>query len=148
MSLSGDYDPNNIFAKIIRGEAPCFKVFENDETLAFMDVFPQSRGHTLVIPKRGTARNILDIEPGSLAALYATVQKITRCVVEELQPEGVQIIQSNGTAGGQTVFHIHVHIIPRWPDQPLGFHSQAKGDLTEIEAIAARLSARLTSSIT
>src|SRR5471032_1811291 len=106
------YDPNNIFAKILRGEIPCVKVYENDKTLAFMDVMPQSPGHTLIVPKEA-AENILDLSAEGLAAMMATSQKIAKAVKKGLAPDGIVLTQFNGAAAGQTVFHVHFHIIPR-----------------------------------
>jgi len=143
MSLHGDYDSQNIFAQIIRGDAPCYKLYEDDDVLAFLDVFPQSFGHTLVIPKRSAARNILEVDPDALAKVMAVVQKLTRVVVEELEPAGVQIAQFNGAPAGQTVFHIHVHIVPRYAGEGLGVHASKKAEAAELEALQARLLARL-----
>ena len=116
MSLYGDYDSQNIFAKIIRGEMPCYKLYEDDDVLAFLDLFPQSFGHTLVIPKRAEARNLLEIDADSLSKLTLAVQKVARVLADELQPDGVQIAQFNGAPAGQTVFHIHMHVIPRFSE--------------------------------
>lgn len=143
MSLHGDYDTQNIFAKIIRGEAPCYKLYEDDEVLAFLDVFPQSYGHTLVIPKKAAARNILEIDSASLAKVMAVVQRLTRVLVDELQPAGVQVAQFNGAPAGQTVFHIHMHIVPRFEGEKLGVHASAKADPAELEQLQARLLARM-----
>ena len=143
MSLHGTYDPQNIFAQIIRGEAPCYKLYEDDEVLAFLDLFPQSYGHSLVIPKRAAARNILEIDEASLAKVMAVVQKLTRALVEELEPAGVQVAQFNGAPAGQTVFHIHMHVIPRFPGEQLGIHAANKADPAELEALQARLVKRL-----
>ncbi|MWV17977.1 HIT domain-containing protein [Pseudomonas sp. L-22-4S-12] len=143
MSLHGDYDEQNIFAKIIRGEAPCYKLYEDDEVLAFLDVFPQSFGHSLVIPKQVQARNILEIDSASLAKVMAVVQRLTRALVDELQPAGVQVAQFNGAPAGQTVFHIHMHVIPRFTGESLGIHASAKADPAELEQLQARLLARL-----
>ena len=112
------YDPDNIFAKILRGEIPCVKVYEDDHTLAFMDVMPQGEGHTLVIPK-APARGLLDADPASLAALIVSVQKVARAVKTAFQAEGLTLFQFNEPAGGQTVFHLHVHVIPRHEGQPM-----------------------------
>ena len=101
--LDGDYDPDNIFAKIVRGDAPAAKVFEDHDTLAFMDVFPQGRGHVLVIHKRAHARNLLDAEPEALEAVILTVQRVARAVRAALKPDGVFVAQFNGKASGQTV---------------------------------------------
>lgn len=143
MSLYGDYDPQNIFAQIIRGEAPCYKLYEDDDVLAFLDLFPQSHGHTLVIPKRAAARNILDIDADSLCKLMRVTQRLTQVLVDELQPEGVQVAQFNGAPAGQTVFHIHMHIIPRFAGQGLGIHASGKADPLELETLQARLLQRL-----
>jgi histidine triad (HIT) family protein len=145
LSLFGDYDPDNIFAKIIRGEVPCYKVYEDKDVLAFLDLFPQARGHTLVIPKHGTARNILEVDPDTLCILYRTAQKLAKGLVEELKPDGIQVLQMNGGPGGQSVYHIHVHLIPRWPGQPLGIHAQVKGNSEELEALAQQLAKRFQS---
>lgn len=143
MSLHGDYDPQNIFAQIIRGEAPCYKLYEDDDVLAFLDLFPQAHGHTLVIPKRVAARNILEIDAQSLAKLMAVTQQLTRVLVAELQPDGVQVAQFNGAPAGQTVFHLHLHIIPRVVGQGLGIHAANRADPAELEQLQARLVKRL-----
>ena len=111
MSISGAYDPGNIFGKILRGEAPCFKVYEDDFVLSFLDVFPQSKGHALVVPKAVTARNLLDLAPERLGPLFYGVQTVARAVAKALQPAGIHIAQFNGAPAGQTVFHLHVHVI-------------------------------------
>jgi len=144
MTLHAPYDPSNIFARILRGEIPAVTVWEDDAILAFMDVFPQSEGHVLVISKTSTARNLLEAEPETLAALTAAVQRTARAVVKALSPEGFSIMQFNGEAGGQTVFHLHVHIIPRWSDRPLKGHGQAgMADMDALKATAARIAAAL-----
>jgi histidine triad (HIT) family protein len=143
MSLHGDYDAQNIFAQIIRGEAPCYKLYEDEDVLAFLDVFPQSYGHTLVIPKRSAARNILDIDVDSLAKVMAVVQRLTRVLVDELEPAGVQVAQFNGAPAGQTVFHIHMHIVPRFAGEQLGIHASVKAEPAELEQLQARLLRRM-----
>ena len=144
MSLHGDYDPNNIFAKILRGEAPCVKVWEDDEVLAFMDVFPQSEGHVLVIPRRSQARNLLEIEPEALSRLTAAVQRTARAVEKALSPDGLSILQFNGEAGGQTVFHLHFHVVPRWADRELKGHGHAPmADAAVLKGLADRIAAAL-----
>ncbi len=144
MSLDGTYDEANIFAKILRGEMPAAKVFEDDDVLAFMDVFPQSRGHTLVIPKRSTARNLLEEHPERLAALMKGVQRVARAVRAALTPDGITITQFNGAAAGQTVFHLHVHIIPRWETAPLGRHGEGgMADPVELKALAGQIAAKI-----
>ena len=106
------YDPNNIFAKILRGELPCYKVYEDDKALAFLDIMPRAPGHTLVLPK-APARNILDITPDDLAHVFKVAQKIAKVSVQAFGADGVTIQQFNESAGGQVVFHLHVHVIPR-----------------------------------
>lgn len=143
MSLQGTYDPQNIFAQIIRGEAPCYKLYEDDDVLAFLDLFPQSHGHTLVVPKRSAARNILEIDPDALSKVMQVVQRLTRVIVDELNPDGVQVAQFNGAPAGQTVFHIHMHIVPRYAGQGLGIHAAQKADTAELEKLQARLRQRI-----
>lgn len=145
MSLDGTYDPGNIFAKILRGEMPAARVFEDDHVVAFMDVFPQARGHTLVIPKHSTARNLLEEEPQILAPLMLGVQRVARAVRAALQPDGIVITQFNGAPAGQTVFHLHVHIIPRWDGQPLGRHGAGgMADMDELKDLAAQIAAKIS----
>lgn len=144
MSLDGQYDPDNIFAKIVRGDIPCAKVFEDADTLAFMDAFPQVRGHTLVIHKRSTARNLLDIDPVDLNAVMATVQSVAGAVRAALTPDGIVITQFNGAPAGQTVFHLHLHILPRWNGVALGRHGEGgMADPTELKALAAQIAGRI-----
>jgi histidine triad (HIT) family protein len=112
------YDPNNIFAKIIRGELPCYKVYEDDKVLAFLDIMPRAPGHTLVLPK-APARNILDIEPEDLAAVAQAAQKIAKAAVNVFAADGVTVQQFNEPAGGQVVFHLHMHVIPRKASVPM-----------------------------
>ena len=138
MSLDGAYERDNIFAKILRAEMPAAKVFEDERVLAFMDVFPQSRGHVLVVPK-AEARNLLDVEPESLRELIVRVQRVARAVREALKPDGLTVMQFNGSAGGQTVFHLHFHVIPRWDGQPLGRHGGGKADQSELAALAQQI---------
>ena len=111
--MTAAYDPSNIFARILRGELPCHKLYEDDATFAFMDIMPRGEGHCLVIPKTA-ARNILDVAPDSLAAVAATMQKLARAVVKAYDADGVTVQQFNEPAGGQVVFHLHFHIIPRF----------------------------------
>jgi histidine triad (HIT) family protein len=106
------YDPNNIFAKILRGELPCHKVYEDERALAFLDIMPRAPGHTLVLPK-APARNVLDISPDDLAHVIKVAQKIAKVSVDVFGADGVTIQQFNEGAGGQVVFHLHVHVIPR-----------------------------------
>ena len=144
MSLDGTYDPDNIFAKIVRGQMPATKVYEDDETLAFMDVFPQARGHVLVIHKHATARNLMDIEAEPLRTLILTVQKVTRAMRAALQPDGIMVSQFNGAASGQTVYHLHFHIIPRTEGVPLGRHAGgAMADPKELAELAGAIAAKI-----
>ena len=137
MSLDGVYDPANIFARIARGDMPAAKLYEDADTLAFMDVFPQARGHVLVIHKTATARNLLDIEPAPLKALILTVQRVTRAVRAALKPDAILVTQFNGAVAGQTIYHLHFHIIPRWEGEPLGRHGGgAMADAGELAALA------------
>ncbi|EKY28231.1 HIT family protein [Brevundimonas diminuta] len=144
MSLHGAYDPDNIFAKILRGDMPSVKVWEDDDVLAFMDVFPQSEGHVLIVSKTSTARNILEIEPEALAKLTAAVQRTARAVEKALKPEGLSLMQFNGDAGGQTVFHLHFHIVPRWSDRPMKGHGHAPmADAEQLKTLAEKIAAAL-----
>jgi histidine triad (HIT) family protein len=106
------YDANNIFAKILRGELPCYKIYEDDKVLAFLDIMPRAPGHALVLPK-APARNILDISPDDLAHVIKVAQKIAKVSMDTFGADGVTIQQFNESAGGQVVFHLHVHVIPR-----------------------------------
>jgi histidine triad (HIT) family protein len=112
------YDPQNVFAKILRGELPCYKVYEDDKVFAFLDIMPRAPGHTLVLPK-APARNILDIEPDDLAAVALAAQKVAKAAVAVFNADGVTVQQFNEGAGGQVVFHLHLHIIPRKAGVPM-----------------------------
>lgn len=136
------YDRSNIFAKIIRGEIPCVKVYEDDRTLSFMDVMPQADGHTLVVPKE-EAENVFDLSPEGLSALVATTQKVAKAVKAALNPPGVMLVQLNGPAAGQSVLHIHFHIIPRFAGIDLRFHAREMVDRDVLEPIAAKIRAAL-----
>ena len=127
------YDPTNVFAKILRGELPCQKLYEDADTFAFMDIMPRGDGHCLVIPKT-PSRNILDVEPESLTAVMRTTQKLARAVVKAFDADGVTIQQFNEPAGGQVVFHLHVHIIPRFEGVALKPHT---GQMEKPEVLAA-----------
>lgn len=143
MTLHAPYDPENIFAKILHGEMPAIKLYEDDHILSFMDVFPQSRGHNLTVPK-SQARNILDIEPAALSPLIKGVQKIALATEKALGPDGLVVTQFNGAPAGQTVFHLHFHIIPRYQDQNLAaHHSGQMADMDELETIAAKIRAKI-----
>jgi len=121
------YDPGNIFAKILRGELPCHKVYEDDATLAFMDVMPQADGHVLVVPK-AASRNLLDADPETFDSLMRTVQKVAAAAKAALAAEGILIKQFNEPAAGQTVFHLHVHILPRHAGVELRPHTGKMAD--------------------
>lgn len=124
MSLDDTYDPNNIFAKILRGDMPCWKVYEDEHALAFLDIFPQGPGHTLVIPKIA-ATNLLTFPANSFGPYMASVQKVAQAVQGAFDAEGITIFQFNGAAGGQTVFHLHFHIIPRHEGVNLAGHGKS-----------------------
>jgi histidine triad (HIT) family protein len=136
------YDINNIFAKILRGEIPCTKVYEDADTLAFMDIMPRCEGHTLVIP-RTPARNVLDATPAQLAACLATVQKIAKAQMKAFGAGGITIQQFNEPAGGQVVFHLHYHVMPRQEGVALKPHTGKMEDLSVLAANAARIKAAL-----
>ena len=125
------YDEGNVFAKILRGEMPAHKVYEDEATLAFMDIMPRGEGHTLVIPK-APARNILDADPEALAAVIKTAQKVARAVTKAFDADGVTVQQFNEAAGGQVVFHLHVHVIPRFD----GVAMKPPGTMGDPQAIA------------
>jgi histidine triad (HIT) family protein len=132
------YDDSNIFAKIIRGEIPAFKVFEDPRAIAFMDAMPQSEGHTLVVPK-APARNLFDIEPEALAELIKTTQHVARGVQKAFSPDGMRIVQFNEAAAGQSVFHIHFHIIPCYEGVPLRSHNRDWADKAVLAQHAERV---------
>ncbi|HYF57217.1 MAG TPA: HIT family protein [Salinarimonas sp.] len=136
------YDPSNVFARILRGELPCHRVFEDERTLAFMDIMPRADGHVLVIPK-APARTILDASPEDLAAVAVTVQRVARAVMAAMEADGLTIQQFNESAGGQVVFHLHVHVIPRHEGVPMRPHTgaMAPGDL--LAQLAVRISAQV-----
>ena len=127
------YDDTNVFAKILRGELPSHKIYEDAETFAFMDIMPRGDGHCLVIPKT-PSRNILDADPQSLATLIGSVQKVSRAVVKAFSADGVTVQQFNEPAGGQIVFHLHFHVIPRFDGVALRPHS---GEMEKPEILAA-----------
>jgi histidine triad (HIT) family protein len=136
------YDPNNIFAKILHGEIPSVKVFEDDKTLAFMDVMPEADGHVLVIPKEG-AENILDLSSEGMAAMMATTQKVAKAVDKALSPDGILLKQYNRAPAGQSVFHVHFHIVPRQESVPLAPHGKVMVDAAVLEPIAAKIRSAL-----
>jgi histidine triad (HIT) family protein len=132
------YDPSNVFAKILRGELPCHLVYEDEATLAFMDIMPRADGHVLVIPK-APARNLLDADPKSLAAVMASVQTVGRAVVKAFGADGLTIQQFNESAGGQVVFHLHVHVIPRWDGVAMRPHTGEMADPEKLKTLAAQI---------
>jgi histidine triad (HIT) family protein len=136
------YDPNNIFAKILRGELPCHKVYEDDKALAFLDIMPRAPGHTLVLPK-SPARNLLDVEPADLAHVMQVAQKIAKAGMQVFNADGVTIQQFNETAGGQVVFHLHVHVIPRRDGEPMKPPASIKGEAAVLSDQALKLAAAL-----
>lgn len=127
------YDDNNIFAKILRGELPCHKLFEDEHVIAFMDLMPQAPGHALVVP-RAPSRNLLDADPATFGPLMAAVQKLAAAAKKAFAADGVSIMQFNEPAAGQTVFHLHVHVIPRMEGVPLEIHAR---DMEKPEVLAA-----------
>jgi histidine triad (HIT) family protein len=138
--MSGQsYDDNNIFAKILRGEIPSHRVYEDDHTVAFMDVMPQAPGHLLVVPK-SPSRNMLDADPAVLANTVQVVQKLARAAQEAFEADGITIMQFNEPAAGQTVFHLHFHVVPRHEGQPLKPHSgqMEDGDILKANAEKVR----------
>lgn len=137
-----DYDQNNIFAKILRGELPCHKVYEDDKTFAFLDIMPRAPGHTLILPK-APARNLLDVKPDDLAAVHVTAQKIAKAAMPVFEADGITVQQFNESAGGQVVFHLHVHVIPRKTGVPMKPPASEKEKPDVLAAQAAKLAAAL-----
>ena len=136
------YDPSNIFAKILAGDIPAHKVFEDETALVMMDIFPQSRGHTLVIPK-AASRNLLDADPAVLSALMPLVQRVARAAMAATLADGVRIAQFNEAPAGQTVFHLHFHVIPAFEGTPLGAHGTGQADNAELASLAKAIAAQL-----
>ncbi len=132
------YDPENIFAKIIRGEAVAHKVYEDEHTLAFMDLMPQAQGHTLVIPK-SPAVDLLDIEPDALSKTIQTTQHIAQAVKQAFDADGIMIAQLSGRAAGQSVFHLHFHILPRHGGIDFRLHAQKVAPAQQLEANAEKI---------
>jgi len=132
------YDNDNIFARILRGEQPAFTVFENEHALAFMDVMPQSDGHTLVLPKY-PAENLFDLDADAARELIVAVQHVARGVKKAFEPDGIRLQQFNGTAAGQSVFHIHMHIVPVYANKPMGDHGRGMAPTEVLEKHAAML---------
>ncbi len=136
------YDPNNIFAKILRGELPCYKVYEDDKALAFLDIMPRAPGHTLVLPK-APARNLLDVAPDDLAHVAKVAQRVAKAAMSALGADGVTVQQFNEGPGGQVVFHLHVHIIPRKTGVAMKPPAAEKEKPDALADIAKKLSAAL-----
>jgi histidine triad (HIT) family protein len=136
------YDPNNIFAKILRGELPCHKVYEDDKALAFLDIMPRAAGHTLVLPK-SPARNLLDVDPADLAHVMQVAQKIAKASMTVFGADGITIQQFNESAGGQVVFHLHVHVIPRHEGVAMKPPASIKAEPSELSDQALKLAAAL-----
>jgi histidine triad (HIT) family protein len=136
------YDPTNIFAKILKGELPCHKVYEDETALVMMDIFPQSRGHTLIVPK-AASRNLLDADPAALSAVMPLVQRVTRAVKAATNADGIRLAQFNEAPAGQTVFHLHFHVIPVYEGVPLGAHGGGKADDADLAVLAKAIAAQL-----
>jgi histidine triad (HIT) family protein len=136
------YDTTNIFAKILRGEIPCVKVYEDGKTLAFMDVMPEADGHVLVVPKE-PAENILDLSSDGMAAMMATTQKVAKAVDKALKPGGILLKQYNRAPAGQSVFHVHFHIVPRHENVPLAPHGKVMVEASVLDPIAAKIRSAL-----
>lgn len=136
------YDSSNIFAKILRGELPCHKVYEDETALVMMDIFPQSKGHTLIIPK-SPSRNLLDADPAALSAVIPLVQRVAKAVQAATNADGIRLAQFNEAPAGQTVFHLHFHIIPAYEGVALGAHGGGKADDAELASLAKDIASRL-----
>jgi histidine triad (HIT) family protein len=136
------YDPNNIFAKILRGEAPCVRLFEDDASLAFMDIMPRADGHALVIPKF-PARNLFDIPPDFLARFMPSVQRLALAAMTGMAADGISVMQFNESAGGQVVFHLHFHILPRWNGLALRSPGGPMVSPDQLEPFAAKIRAAI-----
>jgi histidine triad (HIT) family protein len=131
-------DPNCIFCKIVAGEMPAHRVSEDERALVFMDIFPVSDGHTLIIPKAHHP-DIFSADEESLRAVAAMARRVSHAIREILSPAGLMVFQLNGAAAGQTVFHYHMHLLPRWPDQPLALHTRVPGEPARLTELAERL---------
>ncbi|PPD42037.1 MAG: HIT family protein [Methylocystis sp.] len=139
--MSAAYDPNNIFGKILRGEIPAHKVYEDDLALAFMDIMPRAEGHVLVIPKEG-ARNLLDVSPSTLAELIKRVQHVAKALEKAFEADGLTLHQFNESAGGQVIYHLHFHLLPRWE----GVSLRPPGTMADNEKLAEQ-SARIRAAM-
>lgn len=145
MSLDGSYDENNPFALILRGDLPSHCIYEDDATFAFLDIMPQTRGHSLIISKTSTARNILEMDASDLCDVMLTTKKVAAATRKALDPDGIQVAQFNGAPSGQSVFHLHFHVIPRWTQHEGGhvlhFVQQEPADNTMLAELAAQIRA-------
>lgn len=139
------YDSNNIFARILRGEAPCHRIYEDAATLAFLDVMPQSDGHTLVLPKV-PVENLFDLDDAAAAAVMHTARRVALALREVCRPDGLTLMQFNGADAGQTVFHFHLHLVPRYAGQELHSHGRGMADSQLLAGQAVRLRAVLGST--
>jgi len=136
------YDSGNVFAKILRNELPCAKVYEDAQTLAFMDIMPSAEGHTLVIPKE-PAETIFDLSPEGASRLIITAQRVATAVKEVLSCPGLMLVQLNGSAAGQSIPHVHFHIVPRAHGLDLALHGRVQADLAKLGALADRIRSAL-----
>jgi histidine triad (HIT) family protein len=137
-----DYDPQNIFAKILRGEFPTTKVYEDEDLMVIMDVFPQSKGHVLVLP-RAASRNVLDADPQVVAKVAAQLPRLARAIKSAMNADGLRLVQFNEAPAGQTVFHLHFHLIPIYGGTELGRHAQGQADPAELAEQAKAIAAAL-----
>jgi histidine triad (HIT) family protein len=137
-----NYDRNNIFAKILRGEIPCHKVYEDEQTLSFMDVMPQSDGHTLVVPKF-EACNLFELPSVQLQHVILVTQRIAVAAKQVFNADGITLMQFNGEAAGQTVFHVHFHVVPRYAGKPMLSHARGMADKEVLAKHAEHLRAAL-----
>lgn len=140
------YDANNVFAKILRGEIPCHKVYEDEDAIVFMDVMPQSTGHVLVVPK-ASSRNVLDADTAVLTKLLPLVQKVANAAKVAFSADGISIMQFNEPAGGQTVFHLHIHVIPRFAGVSLKSHTGKMEESAVLASHAEKLKAALSAVV-
>lgn len=143
MSLHGSYDSDNIFAKILRGELPCAMIVDEPHAIAIMDAFPQTRGHCLVIPK-APSRNLLEIDAKDIGRVFGLVQRVAKAVDTAFTPDGIIVTQFNGAPAGQTVFHTHAHIIPRYNQSDMAEHAAGKmADMSALETLARQVCAAM-----
>lgn len=140
--MATNYDDSNVFAKILRGEIPCYKIFEDDVAFAMMDIMPRANGHCLVLPK-APARTLFDIESNALSALIIRVQRIAIAAKTALGADGVTLHQYNEPAGGQSVFHLHFHVMPRWTGVELRPHGAGQEKPEALEAFRDKIAAAL-----